>query len=462
MADPVALSLHDYMYAFFGAQGFDSINDAQYEWFKTMYDSGVDAERLLGGLTAPLPVGRDVYVMTGRGDAAAPSRWTRRLFEPDAANAPASTMRIQHGQYLFEVQGGSGIQSNRHECWTPNDLPLNPYWRIKSRWASHPQADGIIQHVHYHAYQEDATHRRAFVVWDGIFGSPSIGVWQSTLAGGSFASSGGVPIDREVITASSRDGSGVVTLTCQATNVADRWAVGDAIVVDLTDNTYDGRFIITSFPAANQIRYTQQGGGVDADGGTGSVIMLGNHFTNFSTMSNAIYTATNVTRTAGVVVTTGVAAGHALQIGDRIVVSGVTDASYNGRFVISDVNQTTNQVSWLQAAADAAASAGAPLITKNNPLHCESMNLPGDIVMARFWPDKGVDLNGGTPGPTLQSPPAWEQHNWTIIVDCTGLASVTVPSGDGLPGIGPAHHSSASPMRFDNLEMEPLFFQAAA
>lgn len=452
-------SLHDYMLAFFDGQDFDgSLNDRMYRWFQNAYDTGVNAQQLLDGLSNPQPVGRDTYRPSTRGGTAFgadPSRWTRHLLEADIVDAPASTLRFQHGQYLMEIQGGSGVETSRHEVWTPNDLLPAPYWRIKSRWASRPPADGIIQHLHAHCFQADATKHRTFLVWDGIFGSPSVGVWESNLDGSGFVSIGAVPIDREVVSAASRDGAGVVTLTVP-TGAADRWKVGDAIVVNLTDNTYDGNFIITSFPAANQIRYTQQGGGVDADGGTGDIIMLGKEFTNFSTMTNAIYSATNVTRTAGVVTTTGVAAGHALQKGDYVVIAGVTDTTYNGRFVISNVNQTTNQVSWLQAAADAAASAGAPTITKNNPVWCESMNLPGDIMMARFWPDKGVDLNGGTPGPTFQSPPSWEQDNWTLVMDCSGLAGVTTPTGSGMPGLGAAHHSSASSVRYDSVEMQPL------
>lgn len=450
-------SLHDYMLAFFSGQDFEgSLNDRMYQWFQNAYDNGVNAQRLLDGLSNAQPVGRDTYRPSTRGTAAQgadPARWTRHLLEADIVDAPASTLRFQHGQALIEIQGGSGVETTRHEIWTPNDLLPAPYWRIKSRWASRPPADGIIQHLHAHCFQADATKHRTFLVWDGIFGSPSVGIWESNLDGSGFVSIGGVPIDREVVSASSRDGSGVVTLTCP-TGVADRWKVGDAIVVNLTDNTYDGNFIITSFPAANQIRYTQVGGGVDADGGTGDIIMLGKDFTNFSTMTNAVFSFTDAVRNNGVVVSAGLAAGHPFQKGDFVVIDAA-DNGYDGRFPISAVNPSTNQVSWLDPRANDA-SAGAGTITKNNPVWCESMNLPGDIMMARFHPDKGIDLNGGAPGPVIQSSPSWEQDNWTLAIDCSGLAGVTTPSGDGLPGIGAAHHSSASSVRYDSIEMEPI------
>ena len=409
-------------------------------------------------LSAPLatstPVIRDTYMPMLRGGPDA-GRWTRYLIGVDS-DAPDSALSFEHGKAVIRVVGGDGLTSERHELWTAPDVPASRYGRVKSRWASHPAADGIIQHVHVHRLQQAGGKNRAVVLWDGIFGSPSGGVWESNVDGTSFVSAGAAVVDSEAVSASSRDGAGLVTATVP-TGATSRWKVGDAVRVDLADNTYDGSFVLSAVTNTT-LQWTQTNGGVDASGGTGSLHLLGNHFTNFSTMTNVVFSFTDAVRTNGVVVSTGIAAGHPLQIGDRIVVDAA-DNTYDGRFVVSNVNQSTNQVSWIQNAADDAA-AGAGTVTKNNPLWCESQLLPGNILQARFWPDKGVDLNGGTPGPTLGGAPSWEQFGWTLTFDIDTVTGVTIPSGAGAFGIGAAHHSSNSPVQYDNIEIAPLHVAA--
>lgn len=409
----------------------------------------------MAALRTSSPVARDAYQPALRGAPDA-GRWTRYLIGVDV-NAPASALSFEHGKAVIRVVGGNGLSSERHELWTAPDVPASRYGRVRSRWASHPPADGIIQHVHVHRFQQAGGKNRAVVLWDGIFGSPSGGVWEANADGTSFVSSIATLGDQETVTASSRDSNGLVSATVAA-GATDRWRIGDAVRVDLSDNGYDGSFVLSSV-TSTQLQWTQTNGGSDASGGTGTVVLLGNHFTNFSTMTNNVWSFTDAVRTNGVVVATGMAAGHPLQIGDRIVVDA-TDNTYDGRFVISDVNQTTNQISWLQPGVANDAGAGTGTVGKNTPLWCETQLLPGNILQARFWPDKGVDLNGGTAGPMMGAPPSWEQFGWTLTYDIDTCTGVTIPSGNGAFGIGAAHHSSNSPVQYDNLEITPLYVAA--
>ena len=410
-----------------------------------------------GPLRTNTPVGRDTYFPSLRGAAADPSRWTRYLLTPGTGNSPDSALSFQHGQLVISVVGGNGLTSERHEVWAAPDVPASPYGRIRSRWAAWPPTDGIVQHVHAHRIQDQGGKIRAIVLWDGIFGSPIGGVWEANSNGTGFVSAPATIVDQDTISASSRDAAGLVTATVPS-GATSRWRVGDAVRVDLSDNTYDGSFVLSSV-TDTQVQWTQTNGGTDASGGTGTLQLLGNHFTNFSMMTNNIWSFTDAVRTNGIVTTTGLPAGHPLQIGDRVVIDG-TDNTYDGRRVISDVNQTTNQVSWIDNQANDA-SAGAGTVTKNTPTWCESQVIPGasggpGILQARFWPDKGLDLNGGTPGPMLGGPPSWEQHGWTLTYDLATVTGATVPT-TGVFGVGAAHHSLNSVIRKDGIEITPLY-----
>ena len=416
-----------------------------------------NASLVAHGVDTITPVMRDTFKPMLRG-APDPARWARYVVGLDAS-APDSALSFEHGKLVIRVLGGDGLTSERHELWVAPDIPPSRYGIVKSRWASRPASDGIVQHVHVHRLQQEGGMIRAIVLWDGIFGSPSGGIWESDDDGDNFVSQIGPRVDEETVTASSRDSSGLVSVTVGA-GAESRWRVGDAVRVDLTDNTYDGSFVLSSV-ADTELQWTQTNSGTDASGGTGSVVLLGNHFTNFSTMTNAIFSFTDAARTNGIVVSTGVPAGHPLQVGDRIVVDAA-DNTYDGRFVISDVNQTTNQISWLQPGVADDATAGAGTVTKNTPLWCESQLLPGNILQARFWPDKGIDLNGGTPGPTLGGAPSWEQFGWTLTYDIDQVTGATMPTGDGGFGVGAAHHSSSSPVQFDNIEITPLYASSDA
>jgi len=396
----------------------------------------------------------DTYTVKTRGGPN-PAQWTRYVLSPDAANAPDSALSFEHGKLVFRVLGGTGLSSQRHELWTPPKIPAAPYGTIKSRWASHPPADGLIQHVHAHRVQQTATKIRAVVLWDGIFGSPSGGVWESNLDGTGFVSAGAAIVDRATFTDASRDGAGLVTAVGAAPGLNTRWKVGDPVVVGFADVGYNGSYILSAVTDTTA-QWTQTNGGVDASAGAGNMILLGNASTNFSTMTAVTYPFTDAVRANGIVTATGVPAGHNIRIGDRVLIDG-TDNTYDGRRYVSDVDQTTFQPKWIDNQADDAA-AGAGTIVLNHPAWCESRIIPGptgDILQARFWPDKGLDLNGGAAGPLPSGPPSWESFGWTLNFDLSTVAGATVPAS-GKFGWGAAHHSSNSPVMFDSLEVTPL------
>lgn len=381
-----------------------------------------------------------------RGTAAAPSDWTRWLFTSDAT-APDSALSVEHGQLVARVVGGSGVQSNRREVWQIPGFPSVPYSRIRSRWASHPPADGTIEHGHMHALQTGDDGRiRAAIVWDFSFGLVLGGVWESDPDGSDFLVEQAPTKDSESVTAASRTSGGVVTLTV-ATGAQSRWATGDAISVDMSDNTYDGSFILSAV-ADTTLTYTQTNGGSDADGGTGTVTLLGADGTNTVARTWAF---TDAARSNGIVTASGMAAGHPFQIGDRVTIDGA-DATYDARNLpVTGVNIFTGQVSWAQPGVANDTNAGAGTISKASPYWVESRLLPGGILQARIAPDIGVALNGSTGGPLPSGFPPWESR-WTRTWDLTRLTSVDAPTGEGYVGLVAAHHSSASPVRYDSIE----------
>lgn len=397
----------------------------------------------LGGLPATAEAGIVPFL---RGTAADPTDWTRWIFTTDPA-APDSALTMERGQWVSRVIGGSGTQSNRREAWQIPGFPSTPYSRIRSRWASHPPADGTIEHGHMHAMQVGADGKiRAAIVWDFSFGLLLAGVWEANADGSGFVVAQAPTKDQDTVTASSRTSGGVVTLTV-ATGARDRWSVGDAVTVDLSDNTYDGSFILSAV-ADTTLTYTQTNGGLDADGGTGTVTLLGKDATDTIVRAWAV---TDAVRTNGVVTASGMAAGHPFLKGDRVTVN-LTDNTYDGNnFAVSDVNVFTAQISWLQPGVANDASAGSGTVTKASPYWVESRLLPGGVIQARLWPDVGMALNGSTGGPIPGGAPPWESR-WSRTWDLNKVTGVTVPSGPGYAALVAAHHSSSSPVRYDSIE----------
>jgi len=438
MATP---TISDLRRAFFGAGTTQSEADAEYTALLALYNQGVTLPGIAGQSTAVASIG----------SKATPSAWTRKVISTDV-NAPDSALSFEKGRWTCRIVGGNGLTSNRHEVWLPNNVPTAEFSRIRSRWASRPPADGIIQHPHVHRYQADATKQRAIIFWDGIFGQPSCGVWESNLDGSGFVSAGAAILFSEAVSGGSHT-SNVSTLTVPA-GADTRWRVGEAITVNVQDTTYNGTWIISAVTSTT-ISYARIAAN-DPASGTGFIFPVGAGAFNASAAQRN-YAFTDAVRANGIVTSVGLPAGHALKVGDWVIVDAADNTYDMARAVISSVSQANNQVTWLQPGVADDASAGAGTLVMNNPLMVESQLLPGPVLQARMWGGVGLDLNGSTPGPMPNGDPQWGDPLWSASYDLSTITGATLPTGRGQMGIGAAHHSSNSEVQQDNIEMTALY-----
>lgn len=379
------------------------------------------------------------------------TKWANYFFTSDV-NAPASSWAFEHGALVGRVVGGSGVQSNRREAMALPGTSPYPYWRLKSRWASPPPADGIMEHGHMLNLQKMPDGKwRSVTVWHLIPGFLIAGVWETSgaLDGSGFLNFNTSLMDAETITASARNAN-VVTVTVAA-GATSRWKTGDLISVDITDNSYDGTFLITGVTDTT-ITWAQTAAN-NASGGTGSLVMIGRN-QPFTPTRN--YALTDAVRASGVVTSAGLSAEACIQPGDWVSVD-MTDNTYDGRFQVASLNGFTNQISWLQAAADDA-SAGSGVVGKLTPYFVETRLWPNGVLQARLWPDVGAIAGlGGVGGGLLENgPPPWESI-WSLTWDMNKLGGGgTVPTGPGIPALIYAHGSSNSYIKYDNIEAEKL------
>jgi DNA-binding beta-propeller fold protein YncE len=154
--------------------------------------------------------------------------------------------------------------------------------------------------------------------------------------------------------------SNVVTIT---TTTAHGFAAGQTVTVTgVTDTSFDGNFVVVSAPSTTTFTYAQTA--ADASSGNGTVGSISvNWFVNdvqggnttLGTITSAgLYTApsafpppvtASITPTGAVrasnVVTITTSAAHDLIAGQTVIITGVTDTSFNGTFVIASVPSTT-------------------------------------------------------------------------------------------------------------------------
>jgi len=439
----VAPTLADLRRAFFSPAANQSVTDAEYTQLAALYAQGVTLPGLAGG------GGQGEVNLRGSTTA----NWTRKLMTVDA-NAPDSALTIEHGKWTSRVIGGTGVQSNRREVWTVPSFPSCRAMRVRSRFASDPPNDNFVEHVLGMNFSQDATKMRQVSVWDFGIGLLQCGVWESNLDGSGFVSAPAAQKEIEAFTGGSRT-TNVVTLTGLAAGANTRWFVGDAIQVDAADNVYDGAFVITAVTSTT-LTYTQAAAD-DASSGAGTFCLLGRaNLLLSSTPRIPTYSASGLTgsRTGGFSTITGLTAGHGFKVGDRVTTTGFVDATYNSpRLYVTAVTNTTIVLAQPGVADDADAG-GSGVVTRSLPYFVEARRI-GNFVQARCWPDASGHYNGANPGPINQGPPAWESefaNTW----DLTTVAGATVPT-EGVATIGAAHHSSASPVRHDNIEASPLY-----
>jgi YVTN family beta-propeller protein len=154
--------------------------------------------------------------------------------------------------------------------------------------------------------------------------------------------------------------SGVVTITTsQAHNVMAGQTVS---ITGVTDASFIGTFTVVSAPSSTTFTYQQAG--PDAMSGGGTVVnnsvtwsvndMAGGDATVGTITSAGLYTApaslpppqsATITPTGAVrssnSVTITTSANHNIQVGQIVLISGVTDTSFNGTFVVATIPSTT-------------------------------------------------------------------------------------------------------------------------
>ncbi len=133
---------------------------------------------------------------------------------------------------------------------------------------------------------------------------------------------------------------GTVTVT---TATAHPFAVGNSIVINgVTNTAYNGTFTIATVANNTHFTYAQAGTLAASSGGYAAQ--------NDPVAISAITRASNV-------VTVTTATTHKLQVGQSVVIAGVTASAFNGTFTVTGAADTTH-FTYAQTAANASSSGG--------------------------------------------------------------------------------------------------------
>ncbi len=170
--------------------------------------------------------------------------------------------------------------------------------------------------------------------------------------------------------------SNVVTIT---TTAAHGFAVGQTVTVSgVTDASFSGTFTIVSVPSTTTFTYSQTAGDATSGGGnianvsvtwfvndvqggnaTVGTITTGGLFTAGDALPpslTATITASGAVRNSNTVTITTTAA-HNFVVGQIVIISGVTDTSFNGTFFVNTVPSTTT-FTYQQLANNASSGGG--------------------------------------------------------------------------------------------------------
>ncbi|HLQ25409.1 MAG TPA: IPT/TIG domain-containing protein [Acidiferrobacterales bacterium] len=137
--------------------------------------------------------------------------------------------------------------------------------------------------------------------------------------------------------------SNIVTIATSGTHA---FVAGqDVTVSGVADSSFDGTFVITAVPSTTTFSYAQTA--VDATSGDGTASSAW-----YSVIASPIGA---IRKSNAVTITTSSA--HAFVVGQVVAISGVTDSSFNGTFLITAVPSPTT-FSYGQTNADASSSGG--------------------------------------------------------------------------------------------------------
>ncbi|MCL4523304.1 MAG: hypothetical protein M1451_05250, partial [Acidobacteria bacterium] len=170
--------------------------------------------------------------------------------------------------------------------------------------------------------------------------------------------------------------SNVVTIT---TSAAHGVAVGNSVTISgVSDATFIGTFTVVSVPSSTTFTFSQTAADATSGGGTVANVSVnwlvndvaGGNSSVGTITSAGLYTAPDVLPTpvtatitssgaarAANVVTITTSAAHNFVVNQLIIVSGVTDTSFNGSFIISTVPSTTT-FTYAQTGTDVSSGGG--------------------------------------------------------------------------------------------------------
>jgi len=169
----------------------------------------------------------------------------------------------------------------------------------------------------------------------------------------------------------------VVTIT---TTSAHGLSVGQTVTISgVSDSSFNGTFVISTVPSATTFTYAQTG--PDASSGSGTV-------SSGATFLAVIASSNGAVRSANVVTITTTSA-HGLRAGQTVTVSGVSDTSFDGTFVISTVPSATT-FAYVQTGPDA--SSGSGTVFTGSRTDYLTGSAPVAIAVADFNRDNQPDL----------------------------------------------------------------------
>ena len=149
-------------------------------------------------------------------------------------------------------------------------------------------------------------------------------------------------------------------------------------IAGVSDSSFNGTFTIASVPSTTTFTYAQTGSNATSGGGTVSANTVkwfvsdveGGNATSGTISTTGLYTApatlppattltiaSNGAARANNVVTITTTAAHNLIVGQVVIITGVTDTSFNGTFAIQTVPSTTT-FTYSQTAANATSGGG--------------------------------------------------------------------------------------------------------
>ncbi len=252
----------------------------------------------------------------------------------------------------------------------------------------------------------------------------------------------------------------VVTIT---TTAAHNLTVGQSVTVaGVTDATFNGTFTVTATPTATTFTYAQ--GGLDATSGGGTVTNIavtwsvnniaGGNSSVGTITSAGLFTApavlppvvtatiaSNGASRASNVVTITTTAAHNFVVGQVIVISGVTDSTFNGTFAIASVPSTTT-FTYPQTANNATSGSGT-VSSSSVTITAKSIASPSASGNSIVSFDSGITITVTPPTATVDTNETFQflatvtgssnsAVNWFVNDIAGGNASVGTISTNGL------------------------------